>query len=75
MNITRDVAVKCPVCEGKGKAGKRQACKSCDGRGFLWGKEVTSGEPIFPVMIPIVQPTQTPLFEPWPGYPSTYITW
>jgi hypothetical protein len=77
--MTRDIVLKCPVCEGKGRAKfdlEEQECKACGGKGVLWGKETDNQLPYCPVpqifpqpyVPPFPQPSSTPgrflLFPP-----------
>ena len=66
MTITRDIAVKCPVCEGSCKSKLRKKCASCEGRGYIMGKEVISSEP---EVGPVYVPTMFPSIEYPPNYP------
>ncbi len=73
------VAQKCPVCEGKGKmppgfypdgaSGQWIDCRSCSGRGIVFGYQTDA-----PVYVPV--PSVTP-YRPWiPNvYPTSPYTW
>ncbi len=69
--MTRDIAIKCPVCLGKCKDDHGAECKPCAGKGILWGKETDEAHiPMLPFWYPVYPPA--PLQPTWvPGG----ITW
>ncbi|HJW74828.1 MAG TPA: hypothetical protein VJ787_04050 [Thermoleophilia bacterium] len=75
--MTRDIAIKCPVCLGKCKDEHGQDCKPCGGKGILWGKE-TDDAPASPVFVPQPYPYPAPWPcppVPWYQPPAIYTHW
>ena len=67
--MTRDIAIKCPVCLGKCKDEHGVDCKPCAGMGILWGKETDDVTPA-PLFVPQPYPVPCPQpFQPWPYGP------
>lgn len=63
--MTRDIAIKCPICNGKCKSDDGQECKPCGGKGILWGKE-TDDQVTWPAPLAPMWPQPSPY---WPTYP------
>jgi hypothetical protein len=73
--MTRDIAIKCPVCCGSCKSDDGQECKPCGGKGILWGKE-TDDACMLPAIVtipyPVPQPAPLPSPLPWWQGPIWY---
>jgi len=79
MTMTRDIAIKCPVCLGKCKDEHGAECKPCGGKGILWGKETddTMAAPVFvpmPYPQPYPQPFVPPILPWWQQPGNTWTT-